>query len=178
MVNKNVFPWPWHQINCQVSQPAVNTTGSPSVATPAVSAPTLPGATLNEQAARSALQQAGITVNKGACPIGASYQSVPGGCTSLNGIKGLVVEEIVALKQNCQCPIVVSGGTELGHAQGAISHASGDKVDLQTSPALDSYIQNRFTYIGFRSDGAMQYRAPDGFIIAREDNHWDATFAQ
>ncbi|MDO8443449.1 MAG: lytic transglycosylase domain-containing protein [Candidatus Azambacteria bacterium] len=29
-----VFPWPWNQINCQASQPAANTTGSPSVETP------------------------------------------------------------------------------------------------------------------------------------------------
>ncbi len=31
VANKGVFPWPWNQINCQVSQPTANTVGSPSV---------------------------------------------------------------------------------------------------------------------------------------------------
>ncbi|MFH1990346.1 MAG: hypothetical protein ABIJ19_00610 [Patescibacteria group bacterium] len=179
VANPGAFPWPWHSINCQAGQSPASNVGSPSVSVPpAIGTPTLPGATLNEQAARNQLQQAGITVNKDACPTGVSYQNVSGGCTSVDGIKSSVVEEVITLKQNCRCPLVVTGGTELGHAQGTVSHAGGYKVDLQPNPTLDSYIQNNFTYIGFRSDGAQQYKAPNGFVIAREDNHWDATFAQ
>ena len=36
VANKSVFPWPWNQINCQVSQPAPGAVSSPPVDTPAV----------------------------------------------------------------------------------------------------------------------------------------------
>jgi hypothetical protein len=188
----SVFPWPWNRIECTASQPPVNTTGSPSVGVAvgssnqsfdAVGGSSGGGGAdrlipLSEQQARSALQQAGITVNKGACPDGVSYQNVSGGCTSVEGIKDSTVAKVIALKQACNCVIEITGGTELGHAQGTVSHTSGDKVDLQPNSALDNYIQNNFNYIGFRSDGAKQYKTAYGTVFAQEGTHWDIAFAK
>jgi len=192
--NRDIFPWPWNQINCQASQPTANDVGSPSVGA------LVPGSSsnqsfdaiggssggggagrlvpLSEQQARSALQQAGITINKNACPTRVSYQDVSGGCTSVVGIKDSTVAKVIALKQVCNCAIEITGGTELGHAQGTVSHASGDKVDLRPNSALDGYVQNNLAYIGFRSDGAKQYKTAYGSIFAQEGDHWDITFAQ
>ncbi|MCX6813634.1 MAG: pilin [Candidatus Azambacteria bacterium] len=180
IVNKGVFPWPWNQINCEVSQPTIQSlpgsggTYGGAGASGTYEEPTLPEGTLSEQEARNEFTQNGITINKDACPSGVSYQNVSGGCTSLNGIKISTEEEAIQLKKDCNCTIQVTGGTELGHAEGTTSHASGDKLDLKPNSALDQYIQNNFTPIGLRS-GDAQYRAPDGVIYTREGDHWDVT---
>lgn len=192
VADPSVFPWPWNKIECKASPVPASTVGSPSVGTPVGGSDQSPfegsfgsggaGADrlipLSEQQARSALQQAGISINKSACPDGGAYQNVSGGCTSVEGIKDSTVEKVIALKQACNCAIEITGGTELGHAQGIVSHASGDKVDLQPNSALDSYIQNNFSYIGIRSDGAKQYKTAYGTIFAQEGTHWDIVFAQ
>ena len=175
VANKNVFPWPWNKIDCTVSKVTI-------MALPPISELTeqaIPSLTkLSEEEGRGYLQRAGITINKSACPAGVSYKDVSGGCTSLAGITTLALMEAIELKNDCQCDLKITGGAELGHAQGAISHSSGYKLDFQPNSALDKYIQKNFTYIGYRSDGAKQYKAIDGTIMAREDDHWDATFAQ
>ena len=135
-----------------------------------------PEAGLSEQEARSKLQQNGITINKSSCPSGVSYQNVSGGCTSLDGIKASVIEGAIQLKYSCNCPLQITGGTESGPAQGVTDHAGGYKLDFQPNSALDQYVQNNFRYTGFRSDGAKLYKATDGTIMARESDHWDATF--
>ena len=192
VANKGVFPWPWNQINCEVSQPSSapgggdtfgggdtsgggGASGSGSFGGGGASG-TFPGAILSEQKARDNLQQAGITVNKGACPSGVPYTNVSGGCTSLDGVKTSTIEGAIQLKRDCNCTIQITGGTELGHASGPASHASGNKLDFRPNSTMDQYIQNNYTDIGLRSDGARQYRAPNGTIYAREGDHWDATF--
>ena len=173
MVNKSVFPWPWNQIQCEVSQSS-NVSGTEGTGN--IPQPTIPDATLSEQEARSQFQQNGITINKNPCPSGVPYENVSGGCTSLDGIKTYTAEEVIQLKKDCGCALEITGGTELGHAGGVTSHVSGDKLDFKPNPALDQYIQNNFNYIGLRSDGAKQYRAPNGILMAKEGDHWDATF--
>lgn len=194
IVDQSAFPWAWNKINCEVSQSS-SALGGASVsggggASESGGDAFEPGGgafggvgasggwepTLSEQEARNDLQQAGITVNKGACPSGVPYQNVAGGCTSLDGVKTSAIEETIQLKKDCNCAIEITGGTELGYAEGTTSHASGNKLDLKPNSALDQYIQSNFTYIGLRSDGAKQYRAPDGTIMAKEGDHWDATF--
>ncbi|MCX6813059.1 MAG: pilin [Candidatus Azambacteria bacterium] len=188
-----VFPLPWNKINCSVSQStsqpsgisgSTPTGGSPSNFQPGGGqfggggASATLGQTLTEQQARNELQQDGITINKNPCPTGVSYQNVSGGCTSLNGIETSAIAETIQLKKDCNCAIKITGGTELGHAAGTISHASGDKLDFQPNSTLDQYIQNNFSYIGLRSDSAKQYQASNGMIMAREGDHWDVTFTQ
>ena len=188
MVDKSVFPWPWNQINCSISQPSSSssTSGGGGAGAGNTNQGFFEGGSsggggatrsfeLNEQQARSKLQQAGILINKSACPSGASYQNVSGGCTSLDGVKTSTIEEAIQLKNECNCALVITGGTELGHAQGTISHASGNKLDFGLNSTLNQYIQSNFTPIGVRSDGAIQYRAPDGTLYAREGDHWDVT---
>ena len=187
VANKGVFPWPWNQINCEVSKasslPPTSESGGGAFEPGGGSfsgggaSDTFSGATLSEQEARNNLQQAGITVNKGACPSGVPYTNVSGGCTSLKGVKTSTIEGAIQLKNECNCSIQITGGTELGHASGSASHASGNKLDFRPNSTLDQYIQNNYTDIGLRSDGARQYRAPNGTIYAREGDHWDATFA-
>ncbi len=186
IVDKSVFPWPWNEINCSVSQPSsvpgsTGATGGGGAFEPgggefggAGASGGWEGLTLSEQEARNDLQQAGITVNKGACPSGVSYQNVSGGCTSLSDVKTSTIEGVIQLKNECNCALEITGGTELGHAQGTISHASGNKLDFRLSSALDKYIQNNFKY----DTNLKQYQAPDGTIYVRESDHWDATFVR
>ena len=189
--DKKVFPWPWNKISCEVSQPASQPTGA-SGGAGIPSGKSSPfegsggqfggggttvklGSILSEQEARNQLQRAGIIINKNPCPAGVPYQNVSGGCTSLNGIKSSTVQEAIQLKKSCNCTVEITGVTELGHEQGTVSHANGDKLDFRPNSTLDQYIQNNFTYIGLRSDGARQYQASNGTIMAKEGDHWDAT---
>lgn len=179
VANPAAFPWPWSQVQCSVTTSAIQTTPAQTTSSEEkLSTPILPKPTLSEQEARDRLQQAGISVNKSACPTGVSYQNVPGGCTSLEGIKTATIEAAIELKKACNCPLEINGGTELGHAKGVISHGSGNKLDFNPNPALDKYIRDSANYIGKRDDGAQQYRDPIGTLYARESNHWDVLFVR
>jgi len=174
IVDQSVFPWPWNQINCEVSQPQIPLETS---VLPELLPWGLEKGGLSEEGARAELRLAGFTINKNPCPIGiVSYESVAGGCTSLGGLKPSTIEKAIQLKKDCNCDIEITGGTEPGHAKGAFGHANGYKLDFRPNQKLDSYIQTNFEYVGIRSDGAKQYAAPNGMIMVREGDHWDATF--
>lgn len=132
--------------------------------------PATPG-TYTEQAARDYLSM-GIGV-KDKCPAGQTT-----GCVNLDGIQGSTLNEVVALSTVVGANnVYITGGTEgcgTVHAAG-IGHCTGDKVDLRPNSTLDSYIQSAFLYIGTRSDGAKQYKATDGTIYAKENDHWDVS---
>jgi len=130
---------------------------------------------LTTEEARDQFAENGIPVNKDECPVGVRFQDVPGGCTSVEGIRPEVVEGVTNLRNNCGgCLVRVTGGVELGHGSGEFSHENGYKVDLGRDPQLDSYIMNNYDYIGVRSDGASLYRDSEtGAVYAREGNHWD-----
>lgn len=161
---------PWNQINCTTAR--VQTTPPPPGS---ISPPPPPQAgAFSEQGARAELSGAGITVNKNPCPPDIPFQEVPGGCTSLHGIRASTIRSAIDLKNDCGCSVVVTGGTELGHAGGSESHASGAKLDFQRNPALDNFIETNYQYVGVRSDGARLYRAPSGAVFAKEHDHWDA----
>jgi len=95
--------------------------------------------------------------------------------TILAGVNDATLSEVTNLQQQCNCDIVVTAGSEPGHANGTYSHANGYKVDLRTSSSVSNYIMDNYTNIGKRSDGAMQYKAPSGAIYALESDHWDVT---
>lgn len=97
-------------------------------------------------------------------------------CTSLEGIQKTTVDQVINLKNACKgCSIIITGGTEAGHAAGDTSHSAGFKVDLRSDPGLTSFIQTSFTEVGKRGDGALVYKDTYGNAYAKEDDHWDVT---
>jgi hypothetical protein len=99
-----------------------------------------------------------------------------GHCTSLQAVRAATVDEVIALKQRSQCPIVITGGTEVGHAPGPYSHHAGYKLDIKPNKCINDYIKKQHPPQGVRGDGARLYGDPLGTLYARESNHWDILF--
>ncbi|SCD45539.1 Peptidoglycan-binding (PGRP) domain of peptidoglycan hydrolases-containing protein [Streptomyces sp. DvalAA-19] len=97
-------------------------------------------------------------------------------CTSFEQMRRTTAEGTVALRRASGCAILVTGGTETGHANGTYSHWNGYKVDFSPQSCISNYITRTFTRIGDRGDGAAQYKSASGNIYAREGSHWDVTF--
>lgn len=173
----NNFSDKWYEIECSATAPGGGDTGGGTLPTEGggTSGGTIPsGERLTAQDARSQLAANGIPVNKDECPAGVRYQDVSGGCTSVAGIRPEVVEGVTKLKDDCGCSVRVTGGTELGHSEGELSHDNGYKVDLGRDPQLDGYIMDNYDYVGIRKDGARMYGDPaTGATYAREGDHWD-----
>ncbi|MFC1408603.1 hypothetical protein ACEZCY_04820 [Streptacidiphilus sp. N1-12] len=137
----------------------------------AVSAPTAgaSGTKESQSTAASQFRSAGITWSSSG---GCTTRSNPT-CTSFDQINSGTVSTIITLKQASGCAINITGGTEVGHASGTYSHYNGYKVDVSRNSCIDGYIQNSFTYIGYRSDGYPQWQAASGNLYCNEGNHWD-----
>jgi hypothetical protein len=97
-------------------------------------------------------------------------------CTSLQGIRRGSIAGLIAFKQRSRCRIIVSGGTERGHARGRFSHWNGYKIDVLPSRCVDRFITKRFRPVGTRGDGAALYRSRSGGIYADEGSHWDLLY--
>jgi hypothetical protein len=120
--------------------------------------------------------------------------------TSLEGILQSTLEEVVRLQSMCEqwaiatgrardpvssavglplagayCDIVVTGGTEEGHAtRGRCIHENGFKIDLRFSPNLNAFIETHFTPTAPRNgDPSWQNNVTNANYV-REDDHWDA----
>jgi len=121
---------------------------------------TVSAQTYTDARARQILAIAGIEVNH------------PAPRTSLEGIRVNTINAIVALNRAIGGGIVITGGTESGHASGTYSHANGYKVDLRLNSTLNNYIERNF-----RRDGSVggfpAYRCPAGNLYVRESTHWD-----
>lgn len=146
---------------------------SASASAPTASAPARAATKLSQADAANRLRNAGVTwTSSGGC----TNRNNPS-CTSFEQINLSTVQGAVTLKNASRCPVLITGGTETGHASGTYSHWNGYKVDLDPNSCLSGYITGTFTYIGPRpGDGAAQYRAASGNIYARESNHWDVLF--
>jgi hypothetical protein len=95
-------------------------------------------------------------------------------CTGLDGFQEKTVQNIIDLKNNCSCNINVSGGTEVGHAPGDMSHSTGYKYDIRLNTEIDTFITGRYPQTGKRDDGTLLYTdTKTGTVYARESNHWD-----
>jgi hypothetical protein len=126
---------------------------------------------LQQDIAESTLQLNGITLrSNGDC----TSRRNPN-CTSLDGIRRTSIEGLVAFRRQSRCRIIVSGGTETGHAQGHYSHWNGYKIDVLPNPCVDRHIK-RFRSAGARGDGAELYRSRAEALYADEGSHWDVTF--
>ncbi|MEU4720582.1 hypothetical protein AB0G06_13185 [Nonomuraea dietziae] len=97
-------------------------------------------------------------------------------CTSMQAMRSETLAGVIALKRESGCKVVVTGGTEAGHAPGAFSHAAGYKIDIRHNECVDRHITRTYTKAGVRSDGAALYRSGDGALFASESDHWDILF--
>ncbi|KAG2002292.1 hypothetical protein CC2G_004493 [Coprinopsis cinerea AmutBmut pab1-1] len=99
-------------------------------------------------------------------------------CTSYQGILSGTVDGVITLKNAAGVSsLVITGGTETGHATGGTyTHGNGYKVDVRHSTQLDNYIKTAFTKIANRGDGYPQWRAASGNIYCDEGSHWDITY--
>ncbi|MBU1292953.1 pilin [Patescibacteria group bacterium] len=123
-----------------------------------------PGSMTHAQAA-AILQAAGIGVSSsGNC----SDKSNPR-CTSLDGMHEATVRQAVAVKENCNCTVHVTGGTETGHSSG---HTNGYKIDISLSNEVNTFLQGLRSG-GSRSNGDPIYIDKCGNSYTRESDHWD-----
>ncbi|MEU5880863.1 hypothetical protein [Spirillospora sp. NPDC047279] len=97
-------------------------------------------------------------------------------CTSFDGMRWGSIDGLIDFKEDSGCRLVVSGGTERGHAPGRYSHGKGYKIDVMPSRCTDRHITRTYRHVGQRGDGAELYRSPAADVYAREDSHWDITF--
>ena len=127
----------------EISRPAF---GAPPPAPPAVIPnPTQSG---SEQATRnlicgnaSCVGSKPVGINKNACNP-SSLDGVKGGCTNVEGLDNATVMFIKSLPGLCSCDVMITGGTENGHA----SHGAGIPVfDLATSLKLLNFIKTNAT---------------------------------
>lgn len=88
-------------------------------------------------------------------------------CTSLEQMRVATVLETIILQERSGCPIVVTGGTEVGHASGTYSHYNGYKIDLRMSPCLTSWV-----LANGRSIGGSKWTVATT-VYYNEQNHWD-----
>lgn len=96
-------------------------------------------------------------------------------CTSLDGMKENTITQAIAVSQACGCTVVVTGGTETGHAAGPTSHSAGYKIDLAVNTQLDAYIRS-LTPSGSRgSDNRYKDRCGNEYVRETNPNHWDIT---
>jgi hypothetical protein len=139
------------------------------------------------------LTSAGFVINKGFCAPNTTYQSNPGGCTDVGGISGAVINTLITMLENCgrdisrSCSgIVVTGGSEFGHAGGmsppacteALSHCAGNKVDFGFSDVTNAFYNNDETFVdGTCSDGRRgRINADTNTCWVRESDHYDILF--
>lgn len=86
-------------------------------------------------------------------------------CTSYAGILSGTVDGVITLKNaSGSSSLIITGGTEVGHAAGTYSHTNGYKVDVRHATTLDNYIHSAFTKIANRADGYPQWQAASGNI--------------
>ncbi|KAG8774687.1 hypothetical protein FRC12_001873 [Ceratobasidium sp. 428] len=130
------------------------------------------GSPMTQSAAAAKLSAAGISASSSG---GCTSKSNPT-CTSYDGILSGTVDSVITLKNASGCSIIITGGTETGHASGTYSHANGYKVDLHHNSCLDNYVHNSFSKIGNRGDGYPQWKSAAGNIYCDEGSHWDVTY--
>jgi hypothetical protein len=98
-------------------------------------------------------------------------------CTSFDGIRLSTVQGAITLHSASGCAVLITAGTETGHAGGTYSHWNGYKLDYHPYSCVSNYITSAFTNIGPRAgDGAAMYKSGSGNIYAHEGNHWDVVY--
>ncbi|KAI1249389.1 hypothetical protein MGN70_009002 [Eutypa lata] len=118
------------------------------------------GVKLSQAEASSRLSEAGITsYSTGGCTDRTNSH-----CTSYEGVYSGTVDGAITLKGACGCDLLITGGTETGHAAGTYSHANGYKFDFRKNDELDAYVTDTFARIADRGDGYPQWKSAAGNI--------------
>lgn len=131
-----------------------------------------PSAPLRQQQAGSLLRAAGLRwISSGHC----TRRRNPH-CTSFEGLRPSTLDGVLRLRETSRCGLVISGGTERGHARGQYSHGSGYKLDILPSRCLNHFVRHNYRRVRTRGDGARLYRSEERNLFAREPSHWDITF--
>ncbi|MFF9603283.1 peptidoglycan-binding protein [Streptomyces sp. NPDC014684] len=136
------------------------------------------GGKLSDAQAAARLRAAGITRSSSGNCTNRNNKN----CTSLQDIRARTVDGVISLKQKSGCRIVITGGTETGHAGGTYSHWNGYKVDVARTSCVTNYIHAHSRKHHKRGDGAWVWRVTSGgrTLIDYADeswaNHWDVTY--
>lgn len=158
---------PWNEVECQVQatpQPW-SRTGQDGLGDGVVTPPATTSGTASHQAAVDALGDGFVISSSGNCS-----DRTRTNCTSLDGVRDLTVTRIGEFQDAVGETLVITGGTEAGHAAGQYSHANGYKIDVRPSDQVNSYIQSNYTSIG-----NSRWRDPRGNVYYRHGppDHWD-----
>lgn len=110
----------------------------------------------------------------------------------LDGLKQTTIQGVMLLFDNCGgCNLLITGGTEAGHATGYYGHSNGYKIDLNPTNDLNNVIINRIKKLSPSVDkmskvvkfknyftGCKDFYGKDiyGDIYKYEGNHWDICF--
>ncbi|MEK7558618.1 MAG: hypothetical protein AAB507_02210, partial [Patescibacteria group bacterium] len=94
----------------------------------------------DETRVRGELSRGGVPVNKSACTsVGQSN------CTNVGGLPQQTIDGLLALKIDCECDLVVTGGTEYWLHTAGTSHGPGQRtVDLRPTASLNQFTGLRF----------------------------------
>jgi hypothetical protein len=131
-----------------------------------------PATAVTQASAESQFRAAGITwTSSGGCTTRSNST-----CTSFEGLRQASVDGAITLKRASGCALIITGGTEVGHASGTYSHYNGYKLDFSHTSCLTSWVHSAYSYAGLRGDGAPMYKAASGNVYADEGSHWDVTF--
>lgn len=177
LYDKDKFGKTWSElITSGTANICIPLAGSLRQAVPPVPGVTVaPPVTGDEATVRTMLTAAGISINKPPCPANTRYQDVSGGCTTVGGLNSNTINQIIGIKNRCGS-VQVTGGNELGHADGGQSHTTGYKIDLATN--IDGCITGGsggyFSAAGARG-GNARYLDSCGNEYVRESSHWDIT---
>lgn len=97
-------------------------------------------------------------------------------CTSFSGVRRSTIDGVRTLRRASGCPVVVTGGTETGHATGRYSHWNGWKLDIRRTACVDAYVGKWFSRVGRIEGWGTQYKAKSGNLYTNEVHHWDILF--
>ncbi|MBI2065750.1 MAG: TrbC/VirB2 family protein [Candidatus Zambryskibacteria bacterium] len=136
----------------------------------------------DDSATRSALEGSGIVFNKNNCvSIGDTE------CTSVYNLNSSTVSELQSLKQNCNCTLIITGGTEYwihGNRSTEIDQnptqhkPGGSVVDLDINTNFTNYLRTQGartqTYV-CSNVGSEKYNL-NGAIYVNEVTHWHVCF--
>lgn len=131
-----------------------------------------PSGPMNQGEVSVLLRVAGLRwISSGHC----THRSNPH-CTSFDGLQPTTLDGVLRLRESSRCGLVISGGTERGHALGPFSHAAGYKLDVLPNRCINRFVRKHYRRVHTRGDGSALYWAEDRSLFAREPSHWDITF--
>lgn len=114
----------------------------------------------SEEVNRQRLAAAGIGVNKTPCGTATSN------CTNVGGIHPKTMDMLLQLKNECNCSLIVTGGTEPGHSDTSNHGVGKEAVDISYTPKLEEFLKTK-TVLSTSPRCNVKYRHAD-FIFWAE----------